>query len=105
MTKDNIKARVEQYVQLVSRLNEEYYRANNFTFEQPAVAEVHYGGRYAKIVFTPRGGVHTFIDLRNGDILKAATYKAPAKNGVRGNIFADDLGESVITNHGAKYLR
>ena len=59
---------------------------------------------YAKIIV--RGdGVHTFVDLRTGDILKAATYKNPAKNGVRGSIFAEDYGASVINEHGANYLR
>jgi hypothetical protein len=31
-----------------------------------------------------------FIDLKNGDLLKAASWKAPAMH-ARGNIFADDM--------------
>ena len=49
--------------------------------------------------------VHSFVEYTTGDIYKAATYKTPAKNGVRGNIFADDLGKSVIDYHGARYIK
>ena len=42
------------------------------------------GSKYIRIF---RGGsVFCFINKKNGDILKSATYKAPQKNGVRGNI-------------------
>ncbi len=52
-------------------------------------------------------GVHSFIvkvdgpKFKAGDILKAATWKAPAKNQARGNIF----GEYRIRWTGAEYLR
>ena len=38
------------------------------------------------------------------DILKGG-WNAPVKNGVRGNIFSDDLGASVVTEHGPMYLK
>lgn len=60
-----------------------------------------YGRKYCKIL---RGNVvHCFVDLSNGDILKAATWSAPAKH-ARGNIFASDCGRSAITQYGAVYL-
>lgn len=99
-----IKARIEKFVDIVTTLNFEYYKANGYTFESPPKASAEYGTRYAKIVKTG-SGVHSFIDLKNGNILKAATYKSPAKNGVRGNIFADDYGRSCINEHGTNYLR
>lgn len=72
-----------------------------------AMVEVEEGRRYAKVVTTRYGhrSVHTFVDTTTGDILKAGTWKAPAKNGVRGTIFATDNGRSVIIGHGANYLR
>jgi hypothetical protein len=47
------------------------------------------GRKYAKIVMqTPAGqkSVHAFVDITNGDVYKPATWKAPAKNGVRYNL-------------------
>jgi hypothetical protein len=47
--------------------------------------------------------VYCFVDLTNGDILKAATWKAPAKH-ARGNILAVDP-MSAVGIGGANYLR
>lgn len=45
--------------------------------------------KYAKIVMhTPEGqrSAHAFVDLSTGDVYKSASWKAPAKNGVRFNL-------------------
>ena len=125
MNNENITARIEAYVGLVNDLiviEEASIGSDRFT-ELHKTAIVRTGKKYAKVVtaelnrnspltgsmtrlgkpFTAES-VHTFIDMTNGDILKAASYKAPAKNGVRGNIFADDLGRSCINGYGANYL-
>jgi hypothetical protein len=50
------------------------------------------GNRYAKIIksYSERNlSVYGFIDLSNGDLLKAASWAKPAKH-ARGNIFAPD---------------
>ena len=52
------------------------------------------GQRYIKIWHTWNGtgkSVHAFVDKRNGDLLKAAGWKAPAK-GARGNVLTN-LGD------------
>ena len=51
------------------------------------------------------GSVHCFIDGATGNILKAASFKVPAK-GVRGSIFNAnyDIGRAV-GEYGAAYLR
>lgn len=53
------------------------------------------GARYNKLVRTDSrsefASVFCFVDKTNGDVLKAASFKAPAK-GVRGNIFDDANG-------------
>ncbi len=54
------------------------------------------------------GSVHCFIRLEDGAILKAAGYKAPAKNGVRGSIFGGDcdIGKGrAVNEYGCAYLR
>lgn len=71
-----------------------------------------FGRRYIRIVKNATGfdrGRHTtvycFVDRTNGNILKAATWKAPAKNGVRANIFDDDHGIRACDFCKLKYLR
>jgi len=60
------------------------------------------GKRYIKVI---RGGsVHCFIDRINGDVLKAASWNAPAKH-ARGNIWDDDNGLNCMSEYGAAYLR
>lgn len=62
---------------------------------------VELGSKYAKIV--ARGGVHSFIVLRDGgkwkkgDILKAASWAAPATNFVRGNVLTGDISRATWT--------
>ena len=55
------------------------------------------GKKYVKVV--NKGSVHSFIvntyddpKFKFGDILKAASYSAPAKNFARGNIFEGKFG-------------
>jgi len=100
---ETVVERLEQYVELVTELNRIDWVGWGYVHDVPPTASVKMGKRFAKVV--TRSGVHTFVDLLNGDILKAASYKAPAKNGVRGNIWANDLGRSCITHHGARYLK
>jgi len=51
------------------------------------------GTKYAKLVSKNAGdtygSVYAFVDLATGNLLKAASWKAPAK-GVRGNLFNPD---------------
>lgn len=50
-----------------------------FTYEK--------GRKYAKIVMhTPQRSAHAFVDLNTADVFKSASWKAPAKNGVRYNL-------------------
>ena len=48
------------------------------------------GSKYVKVVKISSGGsrsVHSFVEKETGAIWKAASWKAPAKNFVRGNVF------------------
>ena len=71
------------------------------------------GGRYLKVVretmHRPSGTVnsrsaHCFIDRTNGDVLKTASWSAPAK-GARGNIADDKNGLGRMGCYGAGYNR
>ena len=56
------------------------------------------GKRFVRIVAATGQGAGTsrgafgFIDTTNGDVLKAASWKSPAKNFARGNIFGEQNG-------------
>ncbi|WWQ13200.1 hypothetical protein MM5_177 [Morganella phage vB_Mm5] len=46
--------------------------------------------------------VHSFVD-KMGNILKAASWKAPAKNGIRGTVYGNEYPLDV--SGGIRYLR
>ena len=107
----DFQTKLDEYVKLVQQLNDEHWKECNFSYAQSPLIITEEGTRYIKVMKQDRAldgklsrkSIHTFIDKTNGDILKAATYKAPAKNGVRGNISSNP--EKVINHFGAIYLR
>jgi hypothetical protein len=73
----------------------------------PAVdIEFDIGPKYARVWHTEPGAgryAYAFVDMTTGDLLKPATWKAPAKH-ARGNLFAENpLGG--CGPHGMAYLR
>ena len=78
----------------------DYCDRNDFTMRDSFTSTV--GNRYVRVV---RGtGVHCFVDKTNGDVLKAAGWKAPAKH-ARGNIFDSQNGLGSMGEYGPAYLR
>ena len=74
------------------------------TLDQP-ILTAKKGSRYIKIIRSdPHSAVHAFVDRKNGDILKPASWKAPAKH-ARGNIFDNDNGLASMGEYGPAYLR
>ena len=106
---DNGKSRLEMYMDMLQWKMDEYFKVNSFTFSDPPKFRADLGNKYARVIKVDQlnGGrsVHTFVNMDNGDILKSGGWKAPAPNGVRGNIFDTDLGASVVNEQGANYLR
>ena len=104
--------RIEKYRKLVARLNKEYQEQYGFTHLEDQTIEFSIGKRFAKIYFVQSGeprSVHSFVDIESGDIIKG-NWKSPIRDksgklAVRGNINADDVGESSIDHNGTKYLR
>ena len=106
---DNGMSRLEKYMDMVQWKNDQYYKICGFTHSDPPKVTADVGRKYARVVKVDQlngsRSVHTFVDLDNGNILKSGGWSAPQKNGVRGNIFDADLGESVVNEHGANYLK
>jgi hypothetical protein len=100
-----MEKRLNEYVAMVQKKMNAYWERHGFTFAPPDTITVEMGRKNAKVVKVSDEGhsksVHTFVNMETGDILKAGSWKAPAPNGVRGNIFAEDRGASVVNEHGA----
>lgn len=58
--------------------------------------------KYIKVITS--GSVHCFVDRTTGDVLKPASWSAPAKH-ARGNIFDDKNGLGSMYWTGPAYLR
>ena len=109
MEREGIIPQLDKYVELVQQKANDYWKLMGFTFADPPHIDVMWGKKYARIVkndgLNGSRSVHTFVNMTNGDILKSGGWKAPAPNGVRGNIFANDLGADRINEFGANYLK
>jgi hypothetical protein len=92
------------FVAKVQALLVEHYK--QYQHVKPPTITCEPGRRYIRVVQNNSNGtryVYCFIDITNGDVLKAASWKAPAKH-ARGNIFAPNAMDAV-TAYGAVYLR
>lgn len=97
------------YVQMYAEAIQEAEgrRAERFEYQQPSMITVEYGRRFARMV-TDNGtqrSVHAFVDLTNGDVVKAAGWKAPQRgvNGlaVRFNLLDDESRENCFARCGS----
>lgn len=104
---NDIKARIEELVKRLNAMMDAEYQ------DCPRLQKLitaHYGRRYVKLVSTDKyldtkgGSAYGFIDLKNGDLLKTASWDKPAK-GARGNVFNSDYGMRGCTKFGMIYFR
>jgi hypothetical protein len=119
----NINERIENFLQLVNQNMHNHYR-NNFPSTYAETSGDHQyviadtGRKFLRIASVNRDGnmrsVYCFIALADGntksmgsystgDIMKPATWKAPAKHS-RGSVLADDFGLSCVGPYGVDYL-
>lgn len=63
------------------------YRARNNDNSNYEIS-FEFGKKFIRVVKTihTQRSAHSFIDISNGDVYKAASWTTPAKNFVRGNI-------------------
>jgi len=87
--------RIKEYAERLGNLREVYYEEEVPNQIAPPI-NIELGRKYAKVI----AGIstHTFINMENGDILRAASNIAPTppNTGVRGNIFEEDYGISCV---------
>ena len=77
-------------------------RAKHYAATTPDVWRLEKLQKRVRIV---RGdSVHCFVDFATGDVLKAASWKVPAKH-ARGNIFDESNGLKFMGPFGPAYLR
>jgi hypothetical protein len=102
----NITEQIEKFRAALENMLVQH-RAEHFpnsTLPMPSV-EISIGKTFARIIKVDGSSrsAYGFIDLKNGDLLKAASWKAPALH-ARGNIFADDM-LAGCGPYGMAYLR
>jgi hypothetical protein len=93
-----------EFVTWLKGINNKNLQHMSQNFPSLAVPAIHAndGRRYIKVIRSD--SVHAFIDKTNGDVLKPATWRAPAKH-ARGNIFHEDNGQGCMGPYGPAYLR
>ena len=101
---ENLETTLTAWTEYVQDLVDRHLAEHNYNWTE--TISVQRGRRYAKFVITADHGssVHHFVDLTNGDILKAKSWKAPAKH-ARGNIFDSETWADAVTVYGGAYLR
>ena len=80
------ESKLLEYVNKLYNEHKNYY-AKNFPNLTPPTFSINFGKKYGKVIRDngSQKSVHCFVDLSNGDLLKAASWKIPTK-GKRGNI-------------------
>jgi hypothetical protein len=106
---------LDRFLKLAQEMLDEHTKENDKELERlhpgkgwktpRTILTAEHGKRYVRIVKSAPGqtSVYCFIDSTNGDVLKGASWKAPAP-GVRGSIFAPNPIAGVGA-YGARYFR
>lgn len=111
LTEKTIEPSVEAAIESFRKLMEITLQKNYDTYENlgwEANVTMSKGSKYAKLFNASKDSgkqVLAFINMNNGDILKPASFKIPAKH-ARGNIFDDDGGAQALSASGSiRYLK
>lgn len=89
----------------VQQMVNDHHTKNKYVGNPPEIGFTN-GQKFIRFFKAENGGRNAFcfVDLSNGDILKADGWKRPAK-GARGNIFTPTWGVEHLTPYGAAYAR
>jgi len=95
-------AQLEAFVAACQAIVDAYYKSTHPRLTPSKLTFDFKGGmRYAKIITTTQGlgsgqrSVFGFVDMRSGDLLKAASWKGPTKNFTRGNVHTTGATKGV----------
>ena len=106
MTKKKFDKELNNFVELAQKMIDAHFKLN-YKNLKPNLLVVKPGKRYVKIISEAQAGsgrsVWAFVEKETGDILRPATWNAPAKH-ARGNIYSEDNGISCVTPYGPHYL-
>ena len=94
---ENYESRLEVLVNKIQEMKNKHCLG-----DRKQEVSVNNGKRYSKVVYN--GSVYAFVDKSNGDVLKPASWNAPAKH-ARGNIFNDDYGFGCCGVYSVAYLK
>ena len=109
-TQEEFNERLSFFIQGIEKLidnkhQESLKRWGTIPLEKTKM-ETMEGKKYIRVVRVDQGqgkSVHSFVDKTTGNILKG-NWKAPVKNGIRGNVFAKNCLDCV-NDIGCKSLR
>lgn len=88
---------VQQVIDYAQKVVSDRWVSLEYTFAKPPKVYAEMGNRYCKLIIHDDDGkgasrsVYGFIDMTNGDLLKAASWKAPERNYPRGNVIQGKL--------------
>ncbi len=118
---------LENFLAAVTGARIEHFAVNGFTFVAAVGVTAEHGDKFIRVYSTEtqhlrdgatvpevRQSIHSFIatrdfsnrtlgDVKAGDVMKPASWKAPAKH-ARGNVF-DESGIECVNHYGPEYLR
>lgn len=96
--------RIDGYMEAAQAKINQHYAEDLPNLTAP-ILELSPGRKFHKIwAKDTHDRIFAFIDTTNGDILKPASCKAPAKH-ARGNVFDEDFGSQHTGVYGPNYLK
>ena len=99
---------LEAFVKRAQKMIDKNHEDNEYHDFMKKTLVIEKGRKYARIVVADANGASrsawAFIDLSNGNILKPASWAAPAKH-ARGNIYDEYGGMKYLGPYGPAYLR